>query len=205
MSQAKSTGPPLQRHSLKVIPQYSTAHRVLCIISHNQANKHICIPRTWYCLSINVPGKEVQQSLPLKWAQWLCLISHNFGAQSHYSKRQIMTLKGMTQGTFSSWYRLNLRAIPTNYISNCSMHSRLTTNQVFFQLQQNVQWTDEMTCMISASTGINGVSLMHISPKQARWPISLTVFFETDIGKEHLRKVYRKLSNDFFSEESPWR
>ena len=28
---------------------------------------------------------------------------------------------------------------------------------------------------------------------------------ETDIGKEHLRKVYQKLSNNFFSEESPWR
>ena len=104
-----------------------------------------------------------------------------------------------------SWYRLNFSAIPTNYISNCSIHSRLTTYQVFFQLQQNVQWTDGMTCMISASTGINGVSLMHISPKQARWPISLTVFFETGIGKEHLRKVYQKLSNNFFSEESPWR
>ena len=59
--------------------------------------------------------------------------------------------------------------------------------------------------MISASTGINGVSLAHISPKQARWPISLILFFETDIGKEHLRKVYKKLSNNFFSEESPWR
>ena len=32
----------------------------------------------------------------------------------------------------------------------------------FFQLQQNVQWTDEMTGMISASTGINGVNLVHI-------------------------------------------
>ena len=104
-----------------------------------------------------------------------------------------------------SRYRLNLRDIPSNYILNCSIHSRLTTYQAFFQQQQNVQWTDEMTGMISASTGINGVSLVHISPKQARWPISLFVFFETDIDKEHLSKVYQKLSHNFFSEESPWR
>ena len=32
---------------------------------------------------------------------------------------------------------------------------------------------------------------------------SLIVFFETDIGKEHLGKVYKRLSNNFFSDESP--
>ena len=143
-----------------MIPHYSTAHCVLCIISHNQANKHFHSKNM--VLFINGPGKEVQWSLSLKWAQWLYFISHNFGAQSHYSKKQIMTLKRMTQGTlFLSWYRLNFSAIPTNYISNCSIHSRLTTYLVFFQLQQNVQWTDEMTCMISASTGIDGVNLVH--------------------------------------------
>ena len=147
----------------------------------------------------------MQRSLPLKWAQWLCFISHNFGAQSPLLNEANYDPERKDSRNILSWYRLNLRAIPTNYISNCSIHLRLTTYQVFFQLQQNVQWTDEMTCMISASTGINRVSLMHISPKQARWPISLIVFFETDIGKEHLRKVYQKLSNNFFSEESPWR
>ena len=165
----------------------------------------MCIPRTWYCLSINGPDKEVQWSLPLKWAQWLCFISHSFGAQSLLLNEANYDPERNDSKNILSRYRLNFSAIPTNYISNCSIHSRLTTYQVFFQLQLNVQWTDEMTCMISASTGINGVSLMHISPKQARWPISLTVFFETDIGKEHLRKVYQKLSHNFFSEESPWR
>ena len=144
-----------------MIPQYSTAHHVLCIISHNQANKHMRILRTWYCLSINGPGKEVQWSLPLKWAQWLCFISHNFGAQSPLLNEANYDPERNDSKNILSWYCLNLCAIPTNYISNCSIHSRLTTHQVFFQLQQNVQWTNEMSRMISASTGINGVSLAH--------------------------------------------
>ena len=139
------------------------------------------------------------------WAQWQCFISHTFGAQSPLLKEANYDPERNDSRKNLSRYRLNLRDIPTNYISNCSIHSRLTTYQVFFLLQQNVPWNNEMTRMISASSGINGVSLAHISPKQARWPISFIVFFETDIGKEHLRKVYKKLSNNFFSEESPYR
>ena len=30
-----------------------------------------------------------------------------------------------------------------------------------------------------------------------RWPIFFTAIFETDIGNEHLTKVYRKLLNNF--------
>ena len=95
-------------------------------------------------------------------------ISHNFGAESPLLKEANYDPERNDSRNILSRYRLNLRAIPTNYISNCSIHSRLTTYLVFFQLQQNVQRTDEMTCMISASTGINGVSLVHISPKQAQ-------------------------------------
>ena len=47
-----------------------------------------------------------------------------------------------------------------------------------------------MTRVISASTGLNGVSLAIISPKQARY-VDLSffiVFFETDINKELFKK-----------------
>ena len=128
-----------------MIPQYSTAHRVLCIISHNQANKHISIPRTWYCLSMD-QVKRCNGLYLLNEHSDYVLFPIILVHKARYSMKQIMTLKGMTQG---------------NYISNCSIHLRLTTHQVFFQLQQNVQWTNEMSRMISASTGINGVSLAH--------------------------------------------
>lgn len=58
-----------------------------------------------------------------------------------------------------------------NYRPNYSIRARLSTHQVFFfkcyfkspcfQLQQNALRTDQMTCVIIASTSINGVSLAH--------------------------------------------
>ena len=54
---------------------------------------------------------------------------------------------------FESICQLNLSYFPTNCISNCSICSRLSTNQFFFQccfqnlcfqLQQNLLWTDEI-------------------------------------------------------------
>ena len=40
-----------------------------------------------------------------------------------------------------------------------------------------------------------------ISLKQAGWPIFFNVFFETDIGREHLRKIWKKLFDNSFSED----
>ena len=36
-----------------------------------------------------------------------------------------------------------------------------------------------------------------ISPKQVRWPTFLIVFFETDVGRENLKKVWKKLFYNF--------
>ena len=94
--------------------------------------------------------------------------------EAHYSRMQIITLKGMNQGTFFTQYNLNLHDFPTDYRSSFSIPLRLYTHQVFFscyfknpffQPQQNVLLTNEMTRMISASTGINGVSLAHYISK----------------------------------------
>ena len=125
-----------------MIPQYSTAHHVLCIISHNQANKHFHSKNM--VLFINGPGKEVQWSLSLKWAQWLCFISHSFGAQSPLLNEANYDPERNDSRNILSRYRLNLRNIPTNYISNCSIHSRLTTYQVFFQLFSSKMYSEPM-------------------------------------------------------------
>ena len=75
-----------------------------------------------------------------------------------------MTLQG------TSRFRLKLREIPSNYISNCSVRSRLPSRQVFFS---NVTlktiassycklYREPMKCRVtSANTGINEVSLAH--------------------------------------------
>ena len=97
---------------------------------------------------------------------------------AHYLRMQIMTLKRMNWVTFLTQCHLNLCDFPTNfpktYRSSFSIPLRLFTYEVFFkcyfknpcfQLKQNVSWTNEMTCVISASAGINGVSLAHFISK----------------------------------------
>lgn len=83
--------------------------------------------------------------------------------KARYSMMQIMILKVTTQETF--WV---LRDFSSNDVSNCSIRWRFFTKQVFFkcyfkipcfQVPQNEPWTDEMTRVISASSGINGESL----------------------------------------------
>ena len=77
-------------------------------------------------------------------------------------------LEGNDSRNVLSQFRLKLRLFSTNYISNCSIRSRISTYQVFFkycftnpwfQLPQNVLRSGEMTRVIS--TGLNGVSLVH--------------------------------------------
>ena len=44
-------------------------------------NKCACIPRTWYCFSINEPGKDVGWSSALEQAWWPIFLFHNIGVQ----------------------------------------------------------------------------------------------------------------------------
>ena len=61
-------------------------------------------------------------------------------------------------------------------------------NKLIFQLPQNVKWADEITRVISAHTGINGVSLAHhTSFARMATYIFFIVFFETVLGREQSR------------------
>ena len=80
--------------------------------------------------------------------------------EAHYSRMQIITLKGTTRVTC-----LNLRDFPEITYQLCQ--SRFFYMCYFKNpVQKNVLLTDEMTRVISTSTGISGVSLAY-HPKQA--------------------------------------
>ena len=59
-------------------------------------------------------------------------------------------------------------------------------------VQQNVPLIDEMTRVISTSTGISGVSLVYHISKTSTVTYPFYCNFERDIGKERLRKVLKK-------------
>ena len=61
------------------------------------------------------------------------------------------------------------------------------------QLPQNVLWTDEISRVIIASTGKNAATLARHISQIAGWLIFFNVFFETDIGREQLRKIWKKI------------
>ena len=62
---------------------------------------------------------------------------------------------------------------------------------------------DEMTHVISVSTSISGVSLAYHMPETGTVTcLFFFVFFETDIGEEHVRKFKKNCSITLFSEES---
>ena len=112
-------------------------------------NKHACIPRTQYCFSTNGPSKE----LALHEHGDLYFSLYNFGVQiypfkleklkksskgkkdtakrvhkARYLVMEIMTLKKRLEERFES---IKLLDFPTYYKSNCFLHSRLSTFQVF--------------------------------------------------------------------------
>ena len=69
-------------------------------------------------------------------------------------------------------------------------------------MQQNVPLIDEMTRVISTSTGISGVSLVYHISKTSTVTYPFYCNFERDIGKESLRKVLKKITSmlgNFFS------
>ena len=80
---------------------------------------------------------------------------------------QIIALKGTTRGTC-----LNLRGFPEITYELCHALDTFYQSRFFYMcyfknpVQKNVPLTDEMTRVISTSTGISGVSLAY-HPKQA--------------------------------------
>ena len=87
---------------------------------------------------------------------------------------KLLPLKRRLKEHCASRCRKKLRDFSTNCITNCSIHSRLSTHLFFFksgfknlcfQLPQIVPWTNEMTRVISASTGLNRVSLAQVLPR----------------------------------------
>ena len=62
-------------------------------------------------------------------------------------------------------------------------------------VQQNVPLIDEMTRVISTSTGISGVSLVYHISKTSTVTYPFYCNFERDIGKESLRKVLKKITS----------
>ena len=88
-------------------------------------------------------------------------------------------------------------ALETLYLSSF-FHMCYFKNPV----QQNVPLIDEMTCVISTSTGISGVSLVYHISKTSTVTYPFYCNFERDIGKERLRKVLEKITSmlgNFFS------
>ena len=71
-----------------------------------------------------------------------------------------------------------------------------------FHLQQNVQWTNERTHMISASTGRCNWGMfgpLYLLNKHGDFNLlRLMQFFRTHIYKEHLKKVSRRLLHKYF-------
>lgn len=63
--------------------------------------------------------------------------------------------------------------------------------------------TNEMTHVTGASRGINGLRSAHHISKTSMVTFFFIVFFETEIGWQHLKKIWKKLFNNFFPEESP--
>ena len=115
-----------------MIRQYCIERPVLGLKSRNKMNKHACIPRTQYFFSINGPGKCVQ-IYPFKLEK---LKKSSKGKKdtakrvhkARYLVMKIMTLKKRLEERFESIKSLDF---PTYYKSNCFLHSRLSTFQVF--------------------------------------------------------------------------
>ena len=74
--------------------------------------------------------------------------------KTRHSRMLIMTLKGLFWVNVKLFYTRETFH-PSIFFFKCYFKSPC------FQLQQNVLWTDQMTRVIIASTGINGVSLAH--------------------------------------------
>ena len=110
--------------------------------------------------------------------------------EAHYSRMQIITLKGTTRGTC-----LNLRDFPEITYQLCHALDTFYQSRFFYMcyfknpVQKNVPLTDEMTRVISTSTGISGVSLAYHISKTSTVTYPFYCNFERDIGKERLRKV----------------
>ena len=114
--------------------------------------------------------------------------------EAHSSRMQIITLKGTTRGTC-----LNLRDFPEITYQLCHALDTFHQSRFFYMcyfknpVQKNVPLTDEMTRVISTSTGISGVSLAYHIFKTSTVTHPFYCNFERDIGKERLRKVKKKL------------
>ena len=99
---------------------------------------------------------------------------------------------------FCSW--TSAVTFSLNYISHCSKRFRHSTYQHIFQvwpknllLPATAKWTDEMTRMISISTGIDGVRLAH--HKYLRWSTHIL----TNTKTLHSQKIYLQIEHFFWS------
>ena len=153
--------------------------------------ERVRFPIFFYCIVL------LYKVSPLNWRKFKKLWRETDVAKSvheaHYSNMQIMTLKGTAQEMY--WI---------DAVKNCVIFPQITyrivsyardflpikflPNVIFktpcFQLPQNVPWTDEMTRVISASTGIGGVSVArHIALKS-----TVTSLFHCIFRSKHWRK-----------------
>ena len=87
---------------------------------------------------------------------------------------QIMTLKATTWGTFwvdVIWnfvifpqFKYQIVSYARDFPPVKFFFQIVTLKNSYFKLPQNVPWTDEITRVITANTGVNGLSLArHIS------------------------------------------
>ena len=87
---------------------------------------------------------------------------------------QIMTLKATTWGTFwvdVIWnfvifpqFKYQIVSYARDFPPVKFFFKIVTLKNSYFKLPQNVPWTDEITRVITANTGVNGLSLArHIS------------------------------------------
>ena len=98
-----------------------------------------------------------------------------------------------------SWFsrKLYIKVVP---YAKDSLPIKFYFKNPCFKLEQNVSWTDEITRVISASRGINRVSLAFNISQTSTVTYLFYWIFRTDIGKEYSRKdLKNNCSITFFS------
>ena len=88
-----------------------------------------------YCLWHNFGGKFIPFKLEKMFKKLFDGIKDKDKSvhEAHYLRMQIMTERNDSRNILSQCH-LNSCDFPTNYILNCSIHLKLSTYQVFFQV-----------------------------------------------------------------------
>ena len=117
----------------------------------------------------------------------------------------------MNWGTFLTQCHLNLHDFPTNYRSSFSIPLRLLLIKSFSSVtwktlafsyskmyRELMKWHAWLVPLQAYMGLVWTIISKNISPKQAEWPIFFIIGIKMHIGKEHLRQVQEKISNNFF-------